>query len=95
MSEQPTFWLRCEKKEFERRAALTPTTAKRLIDAGFKIFVERDEQRIFKDEEYEALVRLALFSPDLYLIFCPLVWAVSLSKTIPGPVRQPMSRSLD
>lgn len=49
-----TLWLRCEKKEFERRAALTPTTAKRLIDAGFEIIVERDQQRIFNDSEYEA-----------------------------------------
>ncbi|KDR85185.1 hypothetical protein GALMADRAFT_53657 [Galerina marginata CBS 339.88] len=49
------FWLRCEKKEFERRAALTPTTSKKLIDAGFDIFVERDEQRIFDDSEYEAV----------------------------------------
>ncbi len=48
----PAFWLRCEKKEFERRSALTPTTAKKLIDAGFDIFVERDEQRIFDDEEF-------------------------------------------
>ncbi|KAG8713795.1 Saccharopine dehydrogenase [Ceratobasidium sp. 395] len=46
-------WLRCEKKEFERRAALTPTTAKKLLDAGFDITVERDPQRIFDDEEYE------------------------------------------
>ncbi|ESK98395.1 saccharopine dehydrogenase [Moniliophthora roreri MCA 2997] len=52
---KPTLWLRCEKKEFERRAALTPTTAKKLIDAGFEIFVERDEQRIFDDTEYEAV----------------------------------------
>lgn len=50
----PKLWLRCEKKEFERRAALTPTTAQKLIDAGFKISVERDEQRIFDDAEYEA-----------------------------------------
>ncbi len=49
-------WLRCEKKEFERRTAITPTTAKQLIDAGFELFVERDNQRIFKDEEYEACV---------------------------------------
>lgn len=49
-----SLWLRCEKKEFERRAALTPTTAKKLIDAGFDISVERDEQRIFDDAEYEA-----------------------------------------
>jgi saccharopine dehydrogenase (NAD+, L-lysine forming) len=47
------FWLRCEKKEFERRAALTPTTAKVLVDAGYDIFVERDDQRIFSDAEYK------------------------------------------
>ena len=40
-------------KEFERRAALTPTTSKKLIDAGFDIYVERDLQRIFDDAEYE------------------------------------------
>ena len=56
MSHKPVFWLRCEKKEFERRSALTPTTAKKLIDAGFEIFVERDEQRIFDDSEFEAYV---------------------------------------
>ncbi|KAF8641158.1 hypothetical protein AX17_000793 [Amanita inopinata Kibby_2008] len=49
----PALWLRCEKKEFERRAALTPSVAKQLIDAGFDITVERDEQRIFKDSEYQ------------------------------------------
>lgn len=53
---RPAFWLRCEKKEFEKRAALTPTTAKKLIDSGFEIIVERDEQRIFDDSEYEAYV---------------------------------------
>lgn len=52
MSSQP-LWLRCEKKVLEHRAALTPTTAKKLIDAGFVITVERDPQRIFADEEYE------------------------------------------
>ena len=50
---QPQLWLRAEKKPLERRAALTPTTAKKLIDEGFEIFVERDEQRIFDDSEYE------------------------------------------
>lgn len=50
----PSFWLRCETKQFERRSALTPTTAKKLIDAGFEIFVEKDEQRIFDDSEFEA-----------------------------------------
>lgn len=57
MSRQP-LWLRCEKKEFERRAALTPTTAKQLLDAGFDITIERDEQRIFDDSEYEAYVHM-------------------------------------
>ena len=59
MPAQP-LWLRCEKKEFERRSALTPTTAKKLIDAGFEITVERDEQRIFEDSEFEAYVSLTL-----------------------------------
>lgn len=54
----PSFWLRCETKQFERRAALTPTTAKKLIDSGFEILVERDDQRIFDDAEYEAYVCL-------------------------------------
>lgn len=54
-SRQP-LWLRAEKKEFERRSALTPTTARKLIDAGFDITVERDEQRIFDDEEFEKCV---------------------------------------
>jgi Alanine dehydrogenase/PNT, N-terminal domain len=55
MSKQP-LWLRCETKEFEHRATLTPTTAKKLIDAGFDITVERDPRRIFNDSEYEASV---------------------------------------
>lgn len=49
-------WLRCEKKAFERRAALTPTTCQKLIAAGYTISVERDEQRIFDDKEYERYV---------------------------------------
>lgn len=53
MTSQPVFWLRCETKEFERRSALTPSTAKQLINDGFKIYVERDHQRIFDDEEFE------------------------------------------
>lgn len=47
-------WLRCEKKPFEHRSALTPTTAKTLLDNNFEVFVERDPQRIFEDEEFEA-----------------------------------------
>lgn len=51
-NKQPLY-LRCEMKPHEHRAALTPTTAKKLLDAGFDITVERDPQRIFDDEEYE------------------------------------------
>lgn len=51
-------WLRDEKKEFEKRAALTPTTAKKLLDAGFDVSVEKDGQRIFEDAEYEKWVFL-------------------------------------
>lgn len=51
---QPLY-LRCEMKPHEHRAALTPTTAKKLLDSGFDITVERDPQRIFDDEEYSAV----------------------------------------
>lgn len=52
MSSAPHLWLRAETKPMEHRAALTPSTAKELLDAGFKITVERSDQRIFDDEEY-------------------------------------------
>ena len=48
-------WLRDEVKPNERRTALTPEGAKQLIDAGFKLTVERSTCRIFADEEYEKL----------------------------------------
>lgn len=40
-------------KALEHRSALTPTTAKALIEAGYKINVERSPQRIFDDEDFE------------------------------------------
>ncbi|KAG8749952.1 Saccharopine dehydrogenase [Serendipita sp. 396] len=56
MTSTPTaLWLRCETKTFEKRAALTPTTAKKLLDAGFQITVEEDPERIFDIEEYRAV----------------------------------------
>ncbi|KDN39922.1 Formate/glycerate dehydrogenase catalytic domain-like protein [Tilletiaria anomala UBC 951] len=51
-AKQPIY-LRCEMKPHEHRAALTPTTAKTLIEHGWDVTVERDPQRIFADEEYE------------------------------------------
>ncbi|WFD45207.1 Saccharopine dehydrogenase [Malassezia psittaci] len=53
MTATQPLWLRCETKTAEHRSALTPTTAKKLIDQGFIITVERDPQRIFDDEEFE------------------------------------------
>ncbi|ORE01804.1 hypothetical protein BCV72DRAFT_65452 [Rhizopus microsporus var. microsporus] len=48
----PHLWLRAETKPMEHRAALTPATAKELLNAGYRITVERSEERIFDDEEY-------------------------------------------
>ena len=55
------FWLRAEEKPLEERSALTPETAKALVDAGFEVHVEKNPQgvhkcpgRIFKDSEFEA-----------------------------------------
>lgn len=47
-----TIQLRAESKTAEARAALTPTTAKQLIDAGFTIYVEESSQSVFKSDEY-------------------------------------------
>lgn len=35
------------------RSALTPTTTEVLINAGYKVNVERSHQRIFEDDEYK------------------------------------------
>jgi len=40
-------------KALEHRSALTPTTAKALIDAGYTVNVERSLERIFDDSEFE------------------------------------------
>lgn len=45
--------LRAECKPLEYRSALTPSTAKALIDAGYTLYVERSPERIFEDEEFE------------------------------------------
>ncbi len=52
---KPHLWLRAETKPLEERSALSPGNAKKLIDHGFKLTVERSTQSIFDDEEYEAL----------------------------------------
>lgn len=54
----PTLHARAEAKPLEHRSALTPTTAKKLLDAGYPVLVERSPKdpnyaRIFQDEEFE------------------------------------------
>ena len=44
--------LRAETKPLEHRSALTPTTTKALLDAGFEIYVEKSGMRIFEDQEF-------------------------------------------
>ncbi|CAM0137271.1 Saccharopine dehydrogenase [Umbelopsis sp. WA50703] len=67
----PHLWLRAETKPMEHRAAIAPSTAKSLLDAGFKITVERSPERIFDDKEYEVLG-------------CPLVPALSWKTDAPA-----------
>ncbi|KAK1964030.1 alanine dehydrogenase/PNT domain-containing protein [Colletotrichum sublineola] len=47
--------LRSETKPLEHRSALTPTTTKTLIEAGYTVNVERSPVRIFDDAEFEAV----------------------------------------
>lgn len=42
-------------KALEHRSALTPTTTKALLDAGYTVRVERSPERIFDDSEFEAV----------------------------------------
>lgn len=49
----PTLHLRSETKPLEHRSALTPTTAKALLDAGYSVHIERSPVRIFDDAEFE------------------------------------------
>lgn len=56
MSSTPvTLHLRAETKPLEHRAALTPATTKKLLDAGFNVVIEKSSQSIFDIKEYEAV----------------------------------------
>jgi len=48
----PHLWLRAETKPHEQRAGLTPSTAKQLLQDGFKITVEKSDQSVFDSAEY-------------------------------------------
>ncbi|MCJ9428016.1 saccharopine dehydrogenase [Kordiimonas marina] len=48
-----TLWLRDEARATERRTPLLPDGAKKLIDAGIRVVVEKSQKRIFADALYE------------------------------------------
>lgn len=45
--------VRAETKPLEHRSAVTPTIAKKLVEAGYTVNVERSPLSIFPDSEYE------------------------------------------
>ncbi|KAJ9632498.1 Saccharopine dehydrogenase [Taxawa tesnikishii (nom. ined.)] len=51
----PTLHLRAETKPLEHRTALTPSTTKALLEAGYPVNVERSSQNIFDDADYEKI----------------------------------------
>lgn len=48
-----TLHIRAETKPLEHRSAVTPTVAKKLVDAGYAVNIERSPLSIFNDSEYE------------------------------------------
>ena len=44
---------RAETKPLEHRSAVTPTIAKKLVDAGYTVNVEQSSLSIFDSSEYE------------------------------------------
>lgn len=50
---QTHLWLRAESKPQEQRTALTPQSAKQLLEAGFKVTIESSRQSIFSLDEYQ------------------------------------------
>ena len=49
----PHLWLRAEVRPLERRAALTPVTAGKLVASGYAISVEECDNRVFDTEQYQ------------------------------------------
>lgn len=50
---QTVLHVRAESKPLEHRSAVTPTTATKLVEAGYTVHVERSPLSIFDDSEYE------------------------------------------
>jgi saccharopine dehydrogenase (NAD+, L-lysine-forming) len=51
----PHLWLRSETKPGEERVAVTPADVKKLLQAGFRISVEKSPHRCFPDDDYKAV----------------------------------------
>ena len=49
---KPLVWIRDEVKPGEHRVPITPQNAKRLLDSGFRVFVERSKTRCIDDLEF-------------------------------------------
>ncbi len=54
-SEIKTIWLRSESRPTERRTPLLAAGAKELMEEGYNVVVERSDNRIIDDSEYEAV----------------------------------------
>lgn len=51
----PLLWIRAEVKPGELRSPVTPSDAKKLLQAGFRIAVEKSDSRCFSDDEFRSL----------------------------------------
>eukprot|EP01028_Stygiella_incarcerata_P013519 TRINITY_DN82727_c0_g1_i1.p1 TRINITY_DN82727_c0_g1~~TRINITY_DN82727_c0_g1_i1.p1 ORF type:complete len:365 (+),score=96.68 TRINITY_DN82727_c0_g1_i1:193-1287(+) len=76
------FWLRHETKPLEKRTLFPPETARSLLEAGFKVTVERSPDRCFKDEEYEA-VGCTMAETNSWATECPADAVVAGLKELP------------
>jgi len=56
-------YLRAELNANEFRCPLIPSDIKKLIENGFKIFIEASKYRIYKDEEYEKIGAIITSKP--------------------------------
>lgn len=61
-----------DKYVMERRVALPPKDAKKLIEKGLQVYVEKSPKRIFTDEEYEKAGAFVTKS----LADCPVIFGV-------------------
>lgn len=82
-ADHPLLWLRCETKPFEHRSALTPSTAKILIENGFDLVVERDPQRFFNHVEFEK-VGCKLVEPNTWPSAPPNAIIIGLKELPPN-----------